>query len=160
MSHPRETHSRRSFLQRAASSIGLALSAPAIASIIAACETDETVGSPGRSFQVDINGVPELSSVGGITITAIDGLNDSNPVFISRVAEDRFAVFSAICTHQACIVGEPQFEGDNCVCPCHLAEYSPVDGRILQQPIGGSATDLRSFTSTFDSNVQLLTING
>ena len=67
-------------------------------------------------------------------------------------------VFSAICTHQACIVGEPQFDGDNCVCPCHLAEYSPENGRILKQPIGGSATDLKKFESSFNTETQTLTI--
>ena len=158
MIDPRETHSRRSFLRRAASSIGLVLTAPAIASIVASCETDETVGTGGARVQLDVSGFPELSEVGGITITAIEGLNDSNPVFVSRVAEDRFVVFSAICTHQACIVGEPEFEGDNCVCPCHLAEYSPVDGSILQQPIGGTATDLKKFESSYDADTQTLTI--
>ncbi len=158
MSHPRDIQSRRSFLQQAASSIGLVLSAPAIASIVASCETDETVSSGGTRVQLDVSGFPELSAVGGITITAIEGLNDSNPVFVSRVADDRFVVFSAICTHQACIVGEPEFEGDNCVCPCHLAEYSPVDGSILQQPIGGSATDLKRFESSYDDATTTLTI--
>ena len=158
MSDPRVTQSRRSFLHQAATSIGLVLSAPAIASLVAACETDEMVGSSDKRFQVDITGFPELAVVGGITITAIEDLNESNPVFISRVDTDRFVVFSAICTHQACIVGEPQFDGDNCVCPCHLAEYSPENGRILKQPIGGSATDLKKFESSFNTVTQMLTI--
>ena len=158
MTDPKKTNSRRSFLQQAAASVGLVLTAPAIASIVASCETDETTGPTGKTFAVDSTQYPELASVGGITADTITGLNNGNPVFISRVDDDRFVVFSTTCTHQGCQVGSPESSGANCICPCHGAEYSSADGKVLQQPFGGSATDLPKFESSYDPATQLLTI--
>lgn len=160
MSRSDTSHSRRSFLRQAASSVGLVLTAPMIASIVASCETDETTGPSGDTFTVDLGQYPELETVGSITVATVAGLNNNNPVFISRVAQDRFAVFSTICTHQGCQVDEPVGSGDNCVCPCHGAEYSPVDGTVRGQPFGGTATNLPSFSSAYNQSANLLTING
>jgi cytochrome b6-f complex iron-sulfur subunit len=160
MIDPKQTNSRRSFLRQAAASVGLVLSAPAIVSIVASCETDEITGPTGKQFIVDITQYPELAVVGGITVITITGLNNGNPVFISRIEQDRFAVFTTVCTHQGCQVGSPESSGANCICPCHGAEYSSADGKVLGQPFGGSATDLPSFGSTFNASTSELTING
>lgn len=158
---PSETHSRRRFLHQAASSIGLVLAAPVITSIIAACETDETTGPTGKQYTVLVSDHPELSAIGGITAIIVDDLNSKNPVFISRVAAETFAVFSTTCTHQGCQVALPEPPTFvNCHCPCHGAEYSPEDGSVRQQPFGGTATDLPRFSSTYNAETTILTING
>lgn len=151
--------SRRDFLRSATTSIGLALSAPAIAALLASCETDETLSVPtGKRVTLDVSLFPELAAVGGIVSTAIVDLNDSNPVFVSRVADSAFVVFSTICTHQACQVGLPMGHGMHCICPCHGAMYSFTDGKVLRQPNTGSATDLPKFASEFNSGTNILTI--
>ena len=152
-------HSRRTFLRTATASIGLALSATAVSSIIAGCETDETPAGPtGKTFTVDIANYGELIAVGGITIDIIDGLNGGNPVFLSRVSDDAVAVFSAICTHQGCTVEIPFEDGLPCECPCHGAQYSREDGSNVRQPGSGSATDLTLYQTAFNKSSGIITI--
>jgi len=156
-----EIEARRHFLRNAAASIGIVLSAPAIATIIASCEQDETGPTKtGKTFTVDITTHPELATVGGITSTVITGLNADNPVFISRVSTSACAVFSVVCTHQGCFVELPFQPGQNCFCPCHGSQFSPIDGSVKVQPSSGSATNLPTFASSFDATTNILTITG
>jgi len=156
-----EQSSRRFFLHKAASSIGLVLSAPVIAALVSACETDETPMAPppvGTTYTVDVHSIPELAAVGGITLTFVDELNGGSPVFISRISESSFAVFTSTCTHAGCEVGLPAASGENCVCPCHRAEYSPANGAVVRQPLSGRAIDLPRFVSSYNSATKILTI--
>ncbi len=155
-----DASSRREFLRAATSSIGLVFSAATISALVQSCEVDESSPTPPGSTTVtfDVSKSPELAVVGGITITVISGLNSNLPVFISRVADSAFVVFSAICTHQSCTVDLPVAPGENCMCPCHGAQYSATDGRNVVQPISGSATDLPKFASSYDATSQILTI--
>ena len=61
------TQSRRDFLRRATSSVGLVLSAPVIAGIVTGCEQDEAnpTTPTGQTFTVDVSKIPELASIGG-----------------------------------------------------------------------------------------------
>lgn len=161
MNHTDTVDARRHFLRLATSSVGVILTAPMIASLITSCETDETQpNAPGKTYEVNIADYPELSAVGSITSAFVGELNGGSPVFISRVAESAFVVFSTVCTHQGCSVEVPATPSDNCHCPCHGAEYSPTDGRVLRQPSAGSATDLPKFASSYSSSTNILTITG
>lgn len=153
------TTDRRTFLTASLKTVGLTLSAPAIATILASCERTETSPtSSGGIFTIDIKAYPELNEIGSITSVAITGLNGDRLIFISRVALETFAVFSTVCTHQGCTVELPEYAGSNCICPCHFAEYSPIDGSIIRQPNIGSATNLPTFASSFDTTTNILTI--
>ncbi|NQW30858.1 MAG: Rieske 2Fe-2S domain-containing protein [Ignavibacteria bacterium] len=155
-----KNNSRRDFLRTATTSVGLVLSAPVIVAILSSCEENETTAPPtGKKVVVDISTFTELSAPGGIVSTVVTGLNADNRVFISRVSDTEFVVFSTICTHQGCEVGSPAMSGMHCVCPCHNAMYSHVDGKILRQPSSGSATDLPKFVSEFNSSTNILTIS-
>lgn len=156
---PRVQAARRAFLFQAISSVGIALSASAIATIVAGCETDETTAPDVQGLTIKIDDYPELASVGGIASVAIEGLNDGFPVFISRIDSATFAVFSAECTHQGCEVFIETQESPTLICPCHDALYSKVDGSVVQQPNVGSATDLKRFASSYNSSSRVLTIN-
>ncbi|MBC8125004.1 MAG: Rieske 2Fe-2S domain-containing protein [Candidatus Kapabacteria bacterium] len=154
--------SRRFFLHKAATSIGLALSAPAIVALISACERDEVTPKipVGKTVEVDISTIPELSSAGSITLTFVDELNGGSPVFISRVAQNSFVVFTSVCTHAGCEVGvpDPPVTSSNCICPCHGAEYSASTGSVVRQPSNGRATDLHRFSTAFNASSNILTI--
>jgi len=156
----RDIDSRRQFLFKAASSIGLVLSAPVIASIISSCELDETIQGADQTYTLDVSTLPEIADVGTITTTTVDKLNGGELVFISHVAEDTYVVFSNVCTHQGCSVGLPENATDDCLCPCHLSVFSRTTGKVVEQPITGSATDLPSFPATFDKETGILTISG
>lgn len=156
---PTSSASRRIFLQQAAASIGLALSATAVASLVQGCERDETTPvSPGTSYNVDLTQFPELGSVGGIIQTSVQGLNSGELVFISRIDVATFVVFSTVCTHSGCGVDLPVDGSSNCVCPCHRAEFARTNGAVLKQPTSGSATDLPRFSSTYNASTNVLTI--
>ncbi|MFZ9869707.1 MAG: ubiquinol-cytochrome c reductase iron-sulfur subunit [Candidatus Kapaibacteriota bacterium] len=153
------TETRRRFLFQATSSVGLMLTAPMIASIVSGCETDETAAPDLSGLTVVVADYPELSVVGGITTVILEGLNNSDPVFISRIDVNTYAVFSAICTHQGCQVFDIDQQADSVECPCHNARYAKSDGSVVQQPDSGEATDLPRFPSTFNSSTGILTIN-
>lgn len=153
------TDSRRMFLFQATSSIGLLLTAPVIASIVSGCETDETTAPDVTGLTLTVSDYPELSDVGGIATVTLEGLNNDDPVFISRIDVNTFAVFSAICTHQGCQVFDTDQQSDSVECPCHNARYAKADGSVVQQPDSGSATDLPRFPSSFNSSTGILTIN-
>ena len=154
--------SRRFFLHKAATSIGLALSAPAIVALISACERDEvTPNVPrGTTCDVDISTIPELSSAGSITLKLVDKLNGGSPVFISRGAQSTFVVFTSVCTHAGCEVGvpDPPVVSSNCIGPCHGAEFSASTGSVVRQPTVGRATNLRQFSTAFNASSNILTI--
>jgi Rieske Fe-S protein len=53
-------------------------------------------------------------------------------IVVVQPTEGDFKAFSAICTHQQCIVGMVK---DGVIsCPCHGSEYSAKDGSVLQGP--------------------------
>jgi nitrite reductase/ring-hydroxylating ferredoxin subunit len=153
--------SRRNFLRQATASMGLVLSAPVIAGIVSGCEQDESnpTSPTGQTFRVNVSQIPDLATVGGITLEAVNGLNDGRPVFISRIGADTFAVFSSVCTHDKCPVDLPSSATADCICPCHRAEFSRADGTVLRQPLVGSATNLQRYTATFDAQTGILTIS-
>lgn len=158
---PDTVEHRRHFLRLATSSIGVVLTAPMLAALVSSCETDETQPTgPTKTYNVLVTDYPELAVVGGITADIISGLNGDRAVFISRVAETAFVVFSTVCTHQGCQVDLPEAPGANCICGCHAAEYSSTDGKIILQPLSGSATDLPKFASSFNATSNVLTITG
>ena len=43
-----------------------------------------------------------------------------------------FTAFSAVCTHQGCLVGS--VEGEEILCPCHGSVFSTADGSVLNGP--------------------------
>jgi nitrite reductase/ring-hydroxylating ferredoxin subunit len=154
------TQSRRNFLRQATASVGLVLSAPVIAGIVSGCEKDESnpTSPTGQTFPINVSQISDLSSLGGITLQSVAGLNDGEPVFISRIDATTFAVFSSVCTHDGCPVDLPANSSANCVCPCHRAEFSRTDGSVLRQPLVGSATNLKRFSATFDQQTGVLTV--
>jgi Rieske Fe-S protein len=153
------TSSRRSFLQQAAASVGLVLSASTVATLVAGCEQDESQPtSLGKTYDVSLAAFPELNTVGSIIQTTIAGVNNGEMVFISRIDAQTFVVFSTVCTHSGCGVGLPIDASSNCVCPCHKAEFARSNGAVLRQPTSGSATDLPRFSSTYNASSNVLTI--
>lgn len=57
---------------------------------------------------------------------------DDPAIVITQPQEGVIKAFSAICTHQGCLVGEV---ADNVItCPCHGAQYSAENGEVLRGP--------------------------
>jgi Rieske Fe-S protein len=66
--------------------------------------------------------------VGGGTVLA------GQKVVVTQPAKGDFKAFTAVCTHQGCIVSK--VEGGQIVCPCHGSHFSIEDG----SPVSGPAS--------------------
>jgi nitrite reductase/ring-hydroxylating ferredoxin subunit len=79
-------------------------------------------GSGSGGATVAASAVP----VGGGTI-----LKDAE-VVVTQPAKGQFKAFSAICTHQGCLVGTVQ--DGQIICPCHGSRFSITTGKPLSGP--------------------------
>ncbi|GLI28717.1 iron-sulfur protein [Agromyces rhizosphaerae] len=65
--------------------------------------------------------------VGG-TVSATIG---SDPVLLSQPTAGEVVAFSAVCTHQQCVVA---VEAAEIVCPCHGSRFDTATGDVLNGP--------------------------
>ena len=124
---------RRALTGMAAAGIG--------APLLAACGGDDdgsTAPSP-RSPPVDGGGSGDSGGgsggalgptsdvpVGGGTVFA------DQEVVVTQPTEGDFKAFTAVCTHQGCIVGK--VEDNTIMCPCHGSAFSAEDGSVTNGP--------------------------
>ena len=101
---------------------GLGLGLP----VLAACGGDS--GSDGGS---GVLGPTSEVPVGGGTIFADD------KVVVTQPTEGDFKAFTAVCTHQGCLVG--QVADGQIQCPCHGSAFSIEDGSNVEGPSGSAA---------------------
>jgi Rieske Fe-S protein len=88
----------------------------------AATGSAATGGAPAASPLTSTSDVPE----GGGTI--IDGKN----IVITQPQAGSFKAFTAVCTHQGCIVST--VSGGTINCPCHGSKFSIKDGSVVNGP--------------------------
>jgi nitrite reductase/ring-hydroxylating ferredoxin subunit len=128
--------SRRMMLRGAAVG-GLALP------LLAACggggdDSSNDASSSGSSGDSGSSGGSGDSGSSGATIAAsdvpVDGgmILKEQKVVVTQPSKGDFKAFTAVCTHQGCVVGE--VTGKKIVCPCHGSEYSITDGSVLRGP--------------------------
>ncbi|HEY7225338.1 MAG TPA: Rieske 2Fe-2S domain-containing protein [Micromonosporaceae bacterium] len=110
--------SRRGVLTRAAA-VGVGIVG---AGSLAACAFDGGSTDPVSTgpVTVPVDKVP----VGGATIVGA--------VVVSQPTAGQFKAFSAICTHEQCLVSRVQ--GNVVQCPCHLSTFSITDGSVQGGP--------------------------
>ena len=56
----------------------------------------------------------------------------ADAIVITQPTAGQFLGFSAICTHQGCVVAK--VKGDTIICACHGSEYSVKDGSVTKGP--------------------------
>jgi nitrite reductase/ring-hydroxylating ferredoxin subunit len=103
--------------------VGLGVGVP----LIAACGSDsgDANGGSGSTTSGTIGKSSEVP-VGGGKIFA------SDKVVVTQPTEGDFKAFSAICTHQQCVVTE--VKGEDIDCTCHGSKFSITDGSVVQGP--------------------------
>lgn len=62
---------------------------------------------------------------------SIDATIDGEPALIAQPTAGQVVAFSAICTHQQCVVAAA---GDEFHCPCHGSMYDAATGDVIQGP--------------------------
>ena len=132
----KERISRKRFV-RLAATVGLGSAA---VPLVSACG-GSTGGEPGGGRPLD--GGPKVGE--GETIAEASGLEPGAAVpftdagsgeqaVLLRLEGGQFAAYSAICTHQRCIVGYDRAEG-TLECPCHGSIFDPANGaEVLNGP--------------------------
>lgn len=87
-------------------------------------------GSAAGGAVAQVSDIP----VGGGVILPDDA------IVITQPSDGDIKAFSAICTHQGCLVSE--VVDNEIVCPCHGSKFSAEDGSVLQgpatQPLGSA----------------------
>jgi len=101
--------------------------------VLAACGGDDTnAADPSASTKPGVAGETLAGTsdvpVGGCFVVA------ASKVVVTQPTEGDFKAFSAVCTHQGCLV-ESSPEGE-IPCPCHSSRFSLDDG----SPVSGPAT--------------------
>jgi Rieske Fe-S protein len=135
----RQAHSRRALLISAgvtcaaaltgcttydANNGGLAGPAPATSSA-AASNTAASTANPGGAAPAALATTAEVPEGGG---KIIDGKN----IVITQPQAGSFKAFTAVCTHQGCIVNSV---ADGTIdCPCHGSKFSIKDGSVVNGP--------------------------
>ncbi|RVW08639.1 Rieske (2Fe-2S) protein [Prescottella agglutinans] len=108
---------RRAFLITACAACGLA--ATACSSGTSGGDASTTISDP---IEVPASDVP---LGGGIVLTA-------SKVVVTQPESGVFKAFSAVCTHQGCLVMGVR---DGAVeCPCHNSRFSAADGSVVRGP--------------------------
>jgi Rieske Fe-S protein len=103
-------------------------------------ESSEGNGGGGGGTTVSTSDVP----VGGGTILG------QQEVVVTQPTEGEFMAFSAVCTHQGCLV---QSISDGTInCPCHGSAFSVEDGSVVNGP-AQSPLESRSVTVEDDQVV-------
>ena len=99
--------------------VGMGVGVP----LLSACGSEEDKGDTKPSGSVVTKAeVP----VGGGKIVKAD------KVVVTQPTDGQYKAFSAICTHQGCVVAE--INGANIDCKCHGSQYSIADGSVVKGP--------------------------
>ena len=105
----------------------LAAGAVAVGSVaLTACGGGSTgAGTPPKknSRVTAVSAVP----VGGAVKVDVGG----SPVIVARPNANETVAFSAICTHQGCVV---DVAGRTLDCPCHGSQFNALTGQVLRGP--------------------------
>jgi len=90
-----------------------------------AAASSATAGGSAAAGSVALTPVADVPVGGGVILP-------DAAVVVTQPKEGDIKAFSAICTHQGCLVGS--VENNEIVCPCHGSKFSATDGSVLQGP--------------------------
>jgi Rieske Fe-S protein len=116
--------------------VGLGIGAP----LVAACGSDDEAASASGGGGTTSSGAIGTTSevpVGGGKIFAAE------KVVVTQPTKGDFKAFSAVCTHQGCVVS--QISGEDIDCTCHGSKFSIKDGSVVSGP---ATRPLQEFTAT------------
>ncbi|MFY0406515.1 Rieske (2Fe-2S) protein [Solicola sp. PLA-1-18] len=129
----RRLHPRRTVLRGVAAAGGVG--------VLAACSggSDDT-GSGGSSDSGSGSGGGETSAapagteLGPASEVQVAGgkIYEEQKVVVTQPTQGAYKAFSAVCTHQGCLVSE--IVENAIVCKCHNSEFSIEDGSVITGP--------------------------
>ena len=102
----------------------------------------------GGTVTLTVDGASPLASVGSAALLQ----SGAGSFLVTRTAQDSFNAFTAICTHEQCVI--TGFQSGTFVCPCHGSQYN-TSGQVQQGP---ATQRLRQFNTQFTNNVLTITV--
>ncbi|HEX6151614.1 Rieske (2Fe-2S) protein [Nocardioides sp.] len=129
-----------------AGAAGLGVVAPALV----ACGSDGDGAGDGAGNGAGDGG--DLTTAADVPVGGGTILPDQKVVVTQPTAGD-FKAFTAVCTHQGCLVG--QVTDGTIQCPCHGSQFSIEDGSNVVGPSGseaGSVSDLAAVDITVEGD--------
>jgi Rieske Fe-S protein len=87
--------------------------------------TGSGAATPGET-PVEVAQLSEIP-VGGSISSTLNG----DPILLAQPVAGTVVAFSAICTHQGCVVLPAKTEFD---CPCHGSRFDAATGKVLEGP--------------------------
>jgi Rieske Fe-S protein len=112
-----------------------------VTTALVACSAEGN-GSTGTGTQADAPATVKAAQVpvGGAAIVG--------DVVVSQPTAGSFKAFSAVCTHQGCLVSAVR--GTQVLCACHGSVFSATDGSVINGP-ANRALSARTVTVSGDS---------
>src|SRR5262245_48011865 len=74
---------------------------------------------------------PALASTNDVPVRG-GKILDSRKIVVTQPEPGTFKAFSAVCTHQGCIVA--QVKDNTIACPCHGRQFNAANGEVKQGP--------------------------
>jgi Rieske Fe-S protein len=102
-----------------------------VAVVAAACSSGS--GGAGNGAVRQPRRDTPLAKVADVKVgSAVEAtLPSGAPVIVARPSAQQVVCFSAICTHEGCVV---QPSGTTLNCPCHGSRFDALTGKVLQGP--------------------------
>jgi cytochrome b6-f complex iron-sulfur subunit len=131
----KERISREQFI-RLGAALGVSVAA---ASVLAACGGDYSSGrsasgsGKGNKSKTKVSGGmaaagEEIAQASRVPANSAVNFTDSgSPAILIHLQNGRFVAYSAVCTHQGCLVAYQQSTGE-LGCPCHGSVFDPSKG--------------------------------
>ena len=110
----------------------------AVGGLVAACgssssSAEASAAAPAASAAASGGAAAAGSLASTADIPVGGGMIIADPaVVITQPTEGDFKCFSAICTHQGCVVGD--VSNNEIICPCHGSKFSATDGSVINGP--------------------------
>ncbi len=103
----------------------------AVGAVAACAPTTAAGGGAGRGGSggagVALVALADVPVGGAVAVTTPAG----DPVIVSQPTAGTAVAFSAVCTHQGCLVAP---RGADLVCPCHGSVFDAMTGAVRQSP--------------------------
>src|SRR5688500_15554912 len=105
--------------------------------LLAACGSDEPTDSGSGSGDGTSEGSGDGASGGALATTdkvPVGGgtVFKNEKIVVTQPTEGDFKAFTAVCTHQGCVVAS--VDGDTIQCGCHGSQYNASDGKVKKGP--------------------------
>lgn len=100
---------------------------------LTACGSNSGGGGGGASGG-SAAGPSSAVDLGASTDVPVGGarLYRENKVLVSQPTQGTFKAFSAVCTHQGCVLDA--VNGTTASCPCHGSQFNATTGAVIQGP--------------------------